>query len=391
MRNIYKKDGVYWLNFHFMGRRRRKRIGPNLTQARAVLAKIRVQIAENRYLDVKKESPISLKEMSDLFLETYSKPNKRSWRDDQTILRNINQRFGDIRLSRITSQRIEEYKATRKTEVSGARVNRELICLKTMFNKAITWGKGTKNPVKGIKFFPESEGRVRFLEKGEWEVLKDSCPPFLLPIIQVGFHSGMRQGEILQLRWDDIDFDRCLIHVRHSKSGYGRYVPINKTLYETLRGLKPDMDSPYLFPDKDGGPMTRFGRLRVAFNKVVNQSGIRDFHFHDLRHTFASQLVMAGVGLRTVGELLGHRSGFKMTMRYSHLSPAHKLDAVQRLDEKFGEQTDTKTDTNPFSVHPEKYSTIVNPSLVSRNFPSIGQVAERSNAPDCKSGGLRPT
>jgi len=143
----------------------------------------------------------------------------------------------------------------------------------------------------------------------------------------------------------------------------------------------------YVFPDQDGGPLTRFGRLRVAFNKAVKGAGIRDFHFHDLRYTFASQLVMAGVDLRAVGELLGHRSGFKMTMRDSPLSPAHKLEAVQRLDEKFGEQTDTW----PFSVSQKRFGMIGDLPSLSRNIPTSGQVAEWSNAPDCKSGGLRPT
>ena len=147
----------------------------------------------------------------------------------------------------------------------------------------------------------------------------------------------MRQNEILFLTWKDVDFKNRQIHVCTSKNGEGRYIPINQPLLEYLRDASSHSSSPHVFCNPDGKRHTRYGYIRTAFKKAVDEALGRDFHFHDLRHTFASNLVMEGVDLRTVGQLLGHKSGYKMTERYAHLSPQHMLDAVNRLN-KFSDE-----------------------------------------------------
>jgi len=106
----------------------------------------------------------------------------------------------------------------------------------------------------------------------------------------------------------------------------------NNTLTETLQGIKLEKPSPWVFCKENGKPYTN---VRQSFKTAKRRGGIEDFHFHDLRHTFASRLVMGGVDLTTVKELLGHKS-FKMTLRYAHLSPKHKRFAVEVLDQNFG-------------------------------------------------------
>ena len=110
------------------------------------------------------------------------------------------------------------------------------------------------------------------------------------------------------------------------------------TLYETLKSIKKDLDSPYVFCNINGRP---FCNVRRSFETALKKAGITDFRFHDLRHTFASWLVMSGVDLKTVQELLGHKT-IEMTMRYSHLSPAHKRVAVQMLDSQLHPKVETK-------------------------------------------------
>lgn len=346
-RNIYQDQfGNFWLDFYFQGRRRRKKIGPSYTLAQNVLRKIKVQMAENRFLDIDHQPTITFKELADLYMEIYSKPNKRSWMDDNVILKRAVQYFGDVRASDITNQMMERYKADRIGKVSGARINRELVCMKTVYNRGITWGKVKVNPVKGVKLFKEDTARTRYLEKSEWEALQKECPLWLLPIVQFAFHTGMRLGEVQYLKWADVDFKLNQVRVNMSKSGYARYIPINETLGRVLAGLQRVTGNPYVFPGKDGGPFKRHGRFHKTYRNTLDRAGIKDFRFHDLRHSFASQLTMAGVDLRTVGEILGHRSGFKMTMRYAHLSPEHKLNAVRKLDSQFGSNsTDMASDT----------------------------------------------
>ena len=141
--------------------------------------------------------------------------------------------------------------------------------------------------------------------------------------------------------WTDVDFKQRLIYVRDTKGGEPRELPINKLLYETLHQQPRKLHSPYVFANSNGKP---YVCLRKSFAHALKKAGIerpQRFRFHDLRHTFASQLVMNGVPLITVKELLGHKS-IEMTMRYAHLSQDHRRKAVNTLLEN-RHQMDTTT------------------------------------------------
>ena len=135
----------------------------------------------------------------------------------------------------------------------------------------------------------------------------------------------MRRGEILNLRWSDIDLDRRQLTIRDSKNGESRTVEINSHLADTLGSLERRSDSPLVFPSRHG---QAYNDIRASFLAACQKAGITAFRFHDLRHTFASHLVMKGIDLTTVKELLGHKT-IQMTLRYSHLSQGHKKKAVE--------------------------------------------------------------
>ena len=146
----------------------------------------------------------------------------------------------------------------------------------------------------------------------------------------------MRKGEILNLNWDNVDLKHGFILLSQTKNGERREIPINGTLRETLserfRGTEERprrINVPYVFYDYPTG--NRFQSTQKSFKSACNEAKIKDFRFHDLRHTFASHLVMAGVDLTTVRELLGHKT-ITMTLRYAHLAPSHKVKAVDLLD-----------------------------------------------------------
>jgi len=211
--------------------------------------------------------------------------------------------------------------------VKPATVNRRLACLKTMFNKAIEWGKLEFNPMKRVKLLKENNQRIRYLEKDEIKRLIENCSDHLRPIVLLALNKGMRCGEILNLKWDDIDFRQKIIYIRNSKSGEKREIPMNDIVAATLQQIKKISLSPYVFANKESRP---FKKVYKGFKAALKRAGINNFTFHDLRHTFASHLVMSGVDLRTVQELLGHKM-FNMTLRYAHLSPDHKRKAVDDL------------------------------------------------------------
>ena len=196
--------------------------------------------------------------------------------------------------------------------------------------KAIEWGKVHDNPVRKVRFFPENKRHLRYFTKEEIKALYNACAEHLKPIIIVALNTGMRKGEILNLKWEDIDFRQKIIYLLETKNNEKREIPMNQVVFDTLLKVRKPPNSPYVFYNKDGKP---FDDVKTAFWRALKRAGIKNFRFHDLRHTFASHLVMAGVDLNTVKELLGHKD-IKMTQRYAHLSPDHKKIAVETLCNK---------------------------------------------------------
>jgi len=153
----------------------------------------------------------------------------------------------------------------------------------------------------------------------------------LKPILIVALDTGMRRGVILNLEWDQVDFDLKTITVRHSKNKEFRKIPMSNRSTKTLDKIKiMSKRRGYVFCHNDGKP---YGTIRTAFENLrgkLKMRGVPHFRFHDLRHTFASHLVMSGADIVVVKELLGHKT-LAMTMRYSHLSDEHKRNALQNI------------------------------------------------------------
>jgi integrase len=139
----------------------------------------------------------------------------------------------------------------------------------------------------------------------------------------------MRKSEVLKLKWENVDLKHGFILLDKTKNGDRREIPINSTLRQTLSGLSRCLDVTYVFYDAD--TRKSYGDVKRSFQTACRRTKTKDFRFHDLRHTFASHLVMAGVDLTTVKELLGHKT-LTMTLRYAHLAPSHKVKAVDILD-----------------------------------------------------------
>ena len=332
MMGIYKKGENYYIDYYVYGKRKREKIGPSKALAEIVLKKRKVQIAEGKFLDIEKEQKIKFEDFADEYVELYLKPNNRSWRKAEAHnIKCLKSFFAGKYLHEITPLLVEQFKIQRSKEVSPATTNRALSCLRSMFNRAIAWGKFKGvNPVKGVRFFKENNTRIRYLEKEEIIKLLKCCRGHLKPIVILALNTGMRKGEILNLKWRDIDFKRGIIYLLKTKNNERREIPMNETVKTALIRVRKHPDSPYVFCGKDGKP---FSDIRTSFSNALKKVGIKDFRFHDLRHTFASHLVMSGVDLNTVRELLGHKS-IEMTLRYAHLSPDHKKRAVDILGKR---------------------------------------------------------
>lgn len=328
MATLRKRGKTWYVDFRCKGRRTRKAAGKIKSVAEAVLKDIEVKIAKGEHLRVYDEPKILFRDFSKEYLK-YSKANKSptSFERDVSIMYHLLQAFGDKFLTEITSALIERYKQRRLQSIKPATVNRELACLKHMFSMAQNWEYTKENPVKKVKLLKEPPGRLRYLTEKEIQDLLTVCQGRLYSIVFTALYTGMRKSELLYLRWKDIDFQNKTITLRKTKNNEMRIIPVNETLWREFRLLYLKRRGPYVFSNRE----KPYQNLDNAFAKALKEAGIKDFRFHDLRHTFASHLVMKGVDIRTVQKLMGHKN-IKMTLRYAHLSPDHERTAINRLD-----------------------------------------------------------
>ncbi len=340
LRKRINKQGVSWqIDYYDPQGKRVMKCFPLKKEAEAYLGKVQAAKKEGRYhdvFDVKRETRITFNELADRYEENFGTQNFfKSFKF--YAVKTFRQAFGDMRLSEITYLDLETYRNRRKatpTKRGGTRadatVNREIATFKHMLNKAVEWGLLETSPFTRGKrlLFRENNHRLRFLSEMEVEALLKVCPPHLKPIVEAAIHTGMRRGEILSLGWEQIR--NGLIYLTETKSGKARQIPINDRLGQLLRELrqKNQLKSQYVFCGPDG---KRLFWVTRSFNTACRKAGLENFRFHDLRHTFASHLVMKGASLKAVQELLGH-ADLKMTMRYAHLSQGHLKDSVNLLN-----------------------------------------------------------
>lgn len=250
----------------------------------------------------------------------------------------------------------------RKKGLKNATINKKLSALKGMFSWAVRNRLLERNPLEEIRRVKEtdSEQQIRYLTDDERGRLLSALNErdedikaakrrhniflaerglplvpihgdHLKPVVLVALNTGIRRGALLALEWRDIDFDTGTITLRAAaaKDSDAEVFPMNGVVrsalleWQTVTGK-----GKYLFPNRDGSPMRD---CKTAWEKLLTRAGIEDFRWHDMRHDFASRLVMAGVDLNTVRELLGH-SDLEMTLRYAHLAPSAKKRAVDLLE-----------------------------------------------------------
>ncbi len=230
--------------------------------------------------------------------------------------------------------------------------NRVLSTIKHMFSKAVEWELVEETTLKKIRKvkLPQEVGRLRYLSAQEAQNLVSVCDEHLKPIVVTALHTGMRRGEILTLKWDNVDLQHGFILLDKTKNKTRREIPINNTMkallqdilnnrprrYVEKNGKKDLVTTPYVFSDPE--TFKPYGSVKHSYASAVKKAGLQDFHFHDLRHTFASLAMMSGkIDITTLSKILGHKS-LKMTMKYAHLAPAHLQKAVFVMDEVYNPQ-----------------------------------------------------
>ena len=326
-------------------------------KARAVLTEVDEQGAPTAVIKAKSAKPDTFGEF---MAQQYAPHVEATNKAGKATVALVKKHFGylyDQPLTSITRAEFDKFKARRLTAgLHPSTVNRDLDRIKAVLSKAAEWGVMDANPLLGMKRIKRDiEERVRFLSTKEEKLLRsalevredrfkqrrlsgiewrkergreplDPISKFadhLMPMTLIALNTGMRRGEITQLTWSDIDLVKKILTVRagYAKSGKTRHIPLNSEVLAVLKQWKQQQPDGVLFNLKS---------VTKSWNQLTHRATISDFRFHDLRHTFASKLVMAGIDLNTVRELLGH-GDIKMTLRYAHLAPEHKAAAVEIL------------------------------------------------------------
>ncbi|UVT16018.1 MAG: tyrosine-type recombinase/integrase [Nitrospira sp.] len=335
---LVKRGKVWWMDFMYQGSRIRRSTGTaDKRLADAILGKVKSQIIEGVFFNKTPESDRTFDDMMTRYVAERSvvKAPKSRLRD-ASALKHLLPVFGAQLLGQITPKMVAEYKVQRRLEgAAPATTNKELQLVRHAFNLAMReWEWCRENPMHRVSLEQVRNEVDRWLTADEEERLLAASSPWLQEIIRFALNTGMRQGEILNLQWQDVDFTRGTLIVMKSKNGTRRTIPLNSTMYELLaakQAVARTSRGPVFKTPLGNTLQVRF--LVREFCEARDRAGIPDFRFHDMRHTFATRLVQRGIDLYKVQRLLGHKTG-TMTQRYAHHCPESLRDGVNVLQHR---------------------------------------------------------
>jgi len=363
LRGVYEKvvgSGVWWVRYaDGAGKVRREKVG-NKGAALKLYQMRKTEVMQGKKLPEHfRAKAVTFSELADDAVE-WAKAHKLTWEDDVIRLKPMREAFGSRPADSITPQDIERWfnsagtSRNKDSKRNGkkwkpATFNRYKALISMVYRQGIKNGKISVNPARQIERRRENNLRDRYLLASEEVALRNAIAavrPERLPELDIAIHTGMRRGEQFNCEWSWVDVESRVLTVPRSKHGEKRRVYLNDVAVAAFRTL-------WRFSDGTGKVFAHLyvsGKTMGArgwFELALVEAKIANFRWHDLRHTFASRLVMKGVDIRTVQELMGHKT-IQVTLRYAHLAPQHQVEAVQRLCDTgnaLSEPTDTRTDT----------------------------------------------
>lgn len=290
-------------------------------------AALRVEIERSEHqFKVEKIKPKKLLDIINEYKE-YKKANYTAPTLHDHILDNFLKLVGNAPISKITPNDIEKYKNLRSGVVQNSTINRELNSLSKMFSLAVENDYIKISPFSSVKKLRIENKPDRFLDAEEEKKLLASSNSFIQKIIITALHTAMRKGEILNLKWDDIDLKKGYIKILKTKNNRTRRIPLSDKLKKILKEL-PKI-SEYVFSNPQ--TKTKYTDIDNVFSRAVKKSGIKHITFHQLRHTAATRMVERGIDLIVVKEILGHED-ISTTQRYSHPVPERTQEAINILN-----------------------------------------------------------
>jgi integrase len=334
--SVYKRGGVYWYEFQFHGQRYREstRLN-NKTAAERAESIHKAALAEGRAGLVQRKACPNFK---DFVLKEFLPWDKKghdahpnTHKRYQASSKPLIELFGNMRLNSISQGDVEQFKVQRFDEISAAGTNRDLAALRYMLNFAVRLGYTVRNPVSGVRFLEEGPGSMRIISHEEERIYLAAADSLQHDLAILILDTGMRPGEVFTIRAENMHLDERYLFNPFGKTRFARRnVPLTDRVIEVLRNRMGKAKGAYLFPHRKdpNKPMTEANR---GHEQVFRRTDLDYFRIYDLRHTFGSRSIMAGVDLPTLKELMGH-STITITMRYVHPTPEHKRAACEKLE-----------------------------------------------------------
>jgi len=332
---IYQRGKIWYLDCRIKGQRYVMKLGTGFTRTVAAelanIEKTKMYQGEAGTLK-KKQKDLTFEDAANAFLKHAAVERRpRTYLTYKECCGRLRVSFAGMRLSQITTWLVQGHRQKRIDAGAKIRANREVSCLKNLVNFCIRMGlyQG-ENPTAGIRLPKEPWNKIRFLAHDEEARLIHELSEPLRTLVMLGIYTGVRiQSEGVGLEWEHVDLTCNLVTVPGSlaKNGHERVIPLNRIIRTALAELRKTAKGGSIFLSGDGLP---YRHIRKSFDRACHRADLVGITPHVLRHTFASRLVMAGVDLRTIQELGGWQS-LDMVMRYSHLSPHHKAQAVEAL------------------------------------------------------------
>lgn len=353
-----RKNGNYTACIRIKGYKMLSATFDRLTDARIWANGIETDMRTGKYIDVSETIKHTLGDLIDRYIK-YKLPQRRaiSQKYFKTQLLWWKSQIGDLLLKEVTPNVIAEqrdilikqpnmHSTKQNLARKGATVNSYLATLSIVLGKAVTeWGWLNENPILKVDKCKENNARTRFLDADEQARLLQACKqcsnPILYIIVVLALSTGARQGEIMNLQWNNLKFNdagkEVTLYFMNTKNGDNRSVTISGLAYKLLKEWQETTTTNkvrkiknYVFPNPTGEKPYYIRRL---WENALRDAKITDFRFHDLRHTTASNLAMNGASLRDIGEILGHKTP-AMTQRYSHLTEKYTTKVLKELNDK---------------------------------------------------------
>ena len=319
---IYKRGNVFWYEFSVNGTRIRESARTS-NKVRALRAEANRRVG---YTPQAKSKAFGDFVRTDFLVWSQAQNKPNTHKRYSVSSRVLERFFGTMKLDRISTAHIEQFKIARLKECSPSGVNRDLAALRLMLNFAVRNGYVRASPFKGVRLLKEGPGMMRILSPEEEEAYLQAAYPRLRDIAVLILDTGMRPEEVYHIRGENVHLERSYIFVPGGKTVFARRnIPLTQRAAEVLRRR---MNDGYLFSHRKHAhlPITQVNRGHTNTLKKLDFA----FRLYDLRHTYGSRMAMAGVDLPTLKELMGH-SSIAMTVRYVHPTPAHKIESVQKL------------------------------------------------------------